>query len=38
MKINYTWPGRLHMICRADLIYFTIWLFGRRYHRCWLMA
>jgi hypothetical protein len=32
--MNYTWPGRLHLIvngCEVKL-YFTLWLFGRRWH------
>lgn len=31
MTINYTWPGRLHLIV-GRYLYVTIWLFGRRYH------
>jgi hypothetical protein len=32
MRINYTRPGRLHLIRSADGWYVTLILFGRRYH------
>lgn len=31
--VNYTRPGRLHLIVRRDFLYFTLWLFGRRFHK-----
>lgn len=36
MRINYTWPGRFHLIMHLSLIYVTIWVFGRRFHRMWV--
>lgn len=34
MSINYTWPGRFHLIVQARFIYVTLRVFGRRYHYC----
>lgn len=35
MRINWTWVARAHVIWNEDLAYFTLWLFGRRFHTCW---
>ena len=34
--LNYTWPGRLHLIGkdRFENFYFTLWLFRHRLHYC----
>jgi len=40
MAINWTWPGRAHLIVRPDLIYITVylppwparWIWCRRFH------
>lgn len=32
MKINYTWPGRIHVIWNTDIRYFTLRVFGYRFH------
>jgi hypothetical protein len=32
MRVNYTWPGRFHLIMHGSLIYVTLWLFKRRMH------
>jgi hypothetical protein len=32
MRINYTWPGRFHLILNEALFYVTLWLFKRRFH------
>jgi hypothetical protein len=36
MRINYTWPRRLHLIVNPDLglLYITVRLFDRRFHYC----
>jgi len=31
-KINYTLPGRLHLIVQRGLVYFTLQAFGKRFH------
>lgn len=36
MRINYTWPGRLHLIANRSLLYVTARAFGRRFHRMWI--
>lgn len=30
--MNYTLPGRLHLIVKRRLLYATLWLFGQRFH------
>lgn len=32
--MNYTRPGRFHIIVKGRLIYLTVWLFGWRFHYC----
>lgn len=32
--INYTRPGRLHVIISRRIIYLTLWFMGKRYHWC----
>lgn len=32
--VNYTWPGRFHLIVRPRLFYITLWFRGKRYHFC----
>lgn len=32
--MNYTRPGRLHLIINREMIYATLWLRGSRYHFC----
>jgi hypothetical protein len=34
VTVNYTWPGRFHLICKGGLFYVTLWLFGHRLHWC----
>jgi hypothetical protein len=35
MTINWTRPGRCHVIVNRRLVYATLWLFSRRWHGCW---
>ena len=31
--MNYTWPGRFHLIWRrGSYLWITLWFWGRRYH------
>lgn len=30
--MNWTVPGRLHVMIRRNYVWLTIWLFRRRYH------
>jgi hypothetical protein len=34
--LNYTWPGRIHLIVKGVGVsfYLTVWLFRRRFHVC----
>lgn len=32
--INYTCPGRLHIIMSKRIIYLTLWMFNKRFHYC----
>lgn len=32
--VNYTWPGRFHLIVREGFLYVTLWFRGKRYHYC----
>lgn len=30
--MNYTWPGRFHLMWRDEYRWVTLWLWGRRFH------
>lgn len=35
MRLNYTWPGRFHLIFNGSggaWLYVTLWFHGQRYH------
>lgn len=32
--MNWTWPGRAHIITNPKLIYLTLWVFDLRMHYC----
>lgn len=32
--LNWTWPGRVHVIVRSDLLYLTLRTHQRRLHFC----
>lgn len=34
--INYTIPGRFHLIIRTNLFYITVWFRDKRFHKCWM--
>lgn len=35
MKINYTWPGRLHIMIQPRYWWITLWIMRRRFHYYW---